>query len=115
MSNLPTSRRYFVPSTNDSRRFLAADLAAVRTDTRPVGRGLIDGAARDQAMGNELSGLRQAVEAERTRAEGLQLLVDELKSSVAATVAAESDREAAPEPGAAPPFPPALQRVRGRP
>ena len=73
---------------------LAVDLGAVRADTQTVGRGLLDGAARDAAMGSELAGLRQAVEAERERAKGLQMLVDELKSSVAAaTAAADRDGE----------------------
>lgn len=67
---------------------LATDLVAVRADTQTVGRGLLDSAARDEAMGNELAGLRQAVEAERERAKGLQMLVDELRSSMAAAKAA---------------------------
>ncbi len=71
---------------------LAADLGAVRADTQTVGRGLLDSAARDAEMGSELTGLRQAVEAERERAKSLQMLVDELKSSVA-TAAADRDGE----------------------
>lgn len=62
---------------------LAAELSAVRVDTRTVGQGLLNGAARDAAMGGELAELRQSIEAERARARGLQILIDELRSSVA--------------------------------
>jgi len=95
---------------------LAADLVAVRVDTQTVGRGLLDGAARDEAMGNELAGVRQAVEAERERAKGLQMLVDELKSSVAAAKAAPShDGEGTPGPDGPPEGPPATPSVAANP
>ncbi|MHA1599196.1 MAG: DUF2336 domain-containing protein, partial [Alphaproteobacteria bacterium] len=77
---------------------LVADLAAVRADTQTVGRGLLDGAARDETMNNDLIGLRHAVEVERERAKGLQSLVDELKSSVVA--AQDHDGEDGPAPDA---------------
>jgi hypothetical protein len=67
-------------------RRLEADLAAVRTATRTMGRGLLDVAARDQAMGADLAQLRQAVEAERGRSAALQSRIDEIKAS--ATMAA---------------------------
>jgi hypothetical protein len=71
---------------------LAAALAALRADTQTVGRGLLDGAARDAAMGGELAALRQAIEAERERAGGLQTLIDELRASVAVPDAAPESR-----------------------
>lgn len=77
---------------------LTAELAAVRADTRTVGQGLLDRAGRDAAMGDELTGLRQAIEAERDRAHSLQALVDELRSSaVAAKALSESNGEDTPE------------------
>lgn len=71
---------------------LAAALAALRADTQTVGRGLLDGAARDAAMGGELAALRQAIEAERERAGGLQTLIDELRASAAVPDAAPESR-----------------------
>lgn len=62
---------------------LTADLTAVRADTRTVSQGLLDGAARDEAMGDQLAGLRQAVETERARARDLQTLVDKLNALAA--------------------------------
>lgn len=64
-------------------RRLEAELAAVRTATRTMGRGLLDGAERDRAMEAELAQLRQAVDAERERSAALQARFDEIKASVA--------------------------------
>jgi hypothetical protein len=99
-------------------RRLKADLAAVRSATRTMGRGLLDGAARDQAMGAELTQLRQAVDAERGRSAALQSRIDEIKASAASSAVVakpplNGTGHHAPEAKPAPPHRPATREVLG--
>ena len=99
----------YLSNSQTREKRLTAELAAVRVDTRTVGRGLLDGAARDAAMGDELKVLRQAIEAERARARDLQTLVDDLKSSVAVAQAPpQRDEKGIPEAANHQEAPPAL-------